>query len=64
MQLIGRIWLNILKKWRQLTIPMRLRAQGVELGAAFLCELFKSNNAMMVPIGSSFKGIPPRRQID
>lgn len=33
MQLIARIWLKILKEWWQLTVPMRLRAQGVELGA-------------------------------
>lgn len=32
MQLISRIWLKILKEWWQLTVPMRLRAQGVELG--------------------------------
>lgn len=32
MQLITRIWLRILKEWWQLTVPMRLRAQGVELG--------------------------------
>lgn len=32
MQLIDRIWLKILKEWWQLTVPMRLRAQGVELG--------------------------------
>lgn len=32
MQLIVRIWLKILKEWWQLTVPMRLRAQGVELG--------------------------------
>jgi hypothetical protein len=33
MQLIVCIWLKILKEWWQLTVPMRLRAQGVELGA-------------------------------
>lgn len=32
MQLITRIWLKILKEWWQFTVPMRLRAQGVELG--------------------------------
>lgn len=32
MQLIVRIWLKILKEWWQLTVPLRLRAQGVELG--------------------------------
>lgn len=32
MQLIVRIWLKILKEGWQLTVPMRLRAQGVELG--------------------------------
>ena len=33
MRLIVRIWLNIVKEWWQLTVPLRLRAQGVELGA-------------------------------
>jgi len=33
MHLISRLWLKILKEWWQLTVPMRLRAQGVELGA-------------------------------
>lgn len=32
MQLISRIWLKILKTWWQITVPMRLRALGVELG--------------------------------
>lgn len=32
MQLIVRIWLKILKEWWQITVRMRLRAQGVELG--------------------------------
>lgn len=32
MQLIARIWLKIMKEWWRLTVPMRLRAQGVELG--------------------------------
>lgn len=33
MKLIPRIWLRVLKEWWQLTVPMRLRAQGVELGS-------------------------------
>lgn len=32
MQLIACIWLKILKEWWQFSIPIRLRAQGVELG--------------------------------
>jgi acetyltransferase-like isoleucine patch superfamily enzyme len=32
MQLILRVWLKLLKEWWQLTVPMRLRSQGVELG--------------------------------
>lgn len=36
MQLISRIWLKILKEWWQLAVPMRLRVQGVELGAGEL----------------------------
>lgn len=32
MQLIYRIWLKFLKTWWQLIVPMRLRAQGVEVG--------------------------------
>lgn len=32
MQLITRIWLKILEIWWQITVPMRLRALGVELG--------------------------------
>jgi acetyltransferase-like isoleucine patch superfamily enzyme len=32
MKLIAIIWLKILKEWWQLTVPMRLRSQGVELG--------------------------------
>ena len=32
MQLIARIWLKILKEWWQFSVPIRLRAQGVELG--------------------------------
>jgi acetyltransferase-like isoleucine patch superfamily enzyme len=33
MQLITRVWYKILKIWWQFTVPMRLRAQGVELGS-------------------------------
>lgn len=32
MKLLVRLWLKMLKEWWQLTVPMRLRAQGVELG--------------------------------
>ena len=32
MQLISRVWFKMLKEWWQLTVPVRLRAQGVELG--------------------------------
>ena len=32
MQLTSRIWLRMLKEWWQLIVPMRMRAQGVELG--------------------------------
>lgn len=41
MQLISRIWLNMLKVWWQLTVPVRLRAQGAEHGVGeliFLCS--------------------------
>lgn len=33
MKLIARIWLKILKEWWGLTVPVRLRGQGVELGS-------------------------------
>lgn len=32
MQLITRVWLKMLKEWWQLTVPVRLRVHGVELG--------------------------------
>lgn len=32
MQLITRVWSKILKTWWQITVPIRLRALGVELG--------------------------------
>src|SRR4051794_32861285 len=30
--MVSRLWLKILKEWWQLTVPMRLRWRGVELG--------------------------------
>lgn len=33
MRLIHRVWYRVLKTWWQATVPMRLRATGVEIGA-------------------------------
>jgi acetyltransferase-like isoleucine patch superfamily enzyme len=38
MQFIFRVWLKMLKEWWQLTVPIRLHAQGVELGVG--CQFY------------------------